>query len=335
MTKKYKYTLLLLLAIFGIGFFLRTYRLDQNIPELYTDEVGHYYYLENIKNGSVGLIRTISYLFFTASWFVGLNPLGVRLMSAIFGSFTIIVGFYFAKVLTKKSGSSLYLRVALVFSLLLATLPWNMAISRLGHTHVPIVVFCSLLHLFLYLSSKTITQKILSFLPFLIGSYYYPTLILMSPLILLVPAKELIWDNQKYRKQVLFFGSVFAAITIAFLISKYQVFNSSSRGLDLAIWRDINVTADSNLYRGIARNTDPSIFSFYKNPEDLANKILFNYPLSVISVFFKNYLSFFSVENLFLRGDTILRHSTGMTGNFYTFLLPFMHYYRTSEIMIR
>lgn len=326
MTKKYKLALIFLFAIFGLGLFLRLYRLDQNVPELYSDEVGHYYYLENIKNSSVSLVRRVSYLFFTASWVVGLNPLGVRLGSAIFGSFTVLVGFYFAKALAKKSQNNLYLRVALIFSLLLAVLPWNIAISRLGHTHVPIIVFTSLLHLFLYLSATSSLQKILSFIPFLIGSYYYPTLILMSPLILFIPAKELFWDNQKYRKQMLVFSSVFVGIVLAFLLIKYQVFNTNSRGLDLAIWRDVNVTADSNLYRGLARFSSPSLFSLYQDPEVLVSKVFYNYPLSIIFKFTENYLSFFSPNFLFLKGDPILRHSTGMTGNFYLFLLPFLAY---------
>lgn len=326
MTKKYKLSLLLLLLIFGIGLFLRLYRLEQNVPELYSDEVGHYYYLENIKNDSVGLIRRVSYLFFTASWVVGLNPLGVRLASAIFGSLTILVGFYFARVLAKKSQSNLYLRVALVFSFLLSILPWNIAISRLGHTHVPIIVFTSLLHLLFYLSSTNNLQKILSFVPFLIGSYYYPTLILMSPLILFVPAKQFFWDNRKYRKQILLASTIFAGIILGFLITKYQIFNTNSRGLDLAIWRDVNVTANSNLYRGLARFSSPSLFSLYQDPELLVNKVFYNYPFSIVFKFTENYLSFFSPNFLFLKGDPVLRHSTGMTGNFYLFLLPFLVY---------
>ena len=326
MTKKYKYALILLLVVFGIGFFLRVYRLNQNTPELYSDEVGHYYYYHNFLDNGTSLLRKFFDISFTATLFAGLNPLGVRLMSAIFGTLTILVGFYFAKVLAKTTQTNLYLRVALVFSFLLAILPWNIAISRLGHTHVPINVFTGLLHLFLYLSAKNTLQKALSFIPFLIGAYYYPTLILMSPLILIIPIKEMFWDNQKYRKQMFAFGAIFTLLILGFLVSKYQVFNTSSRGLDLAIWRDINVTANSNLYRGLARQTDPSLFSLYQQPESLVSKLFYNYPLSIIFKFTENYLSFFTINNLFLKGDPILRHSTGMTGNFYLFLLPFMLY---------
>ncbi len=326
MTKKYKLSLLLLAGIFFLGLALRLYRLNLNVPELYADEVGHYYYFQHLQNHTVSLVRQISYLFFTSTWFFDLTPLGVRLPSAIFGAFTILAGFFFASSLSKKSGTNLYLRVGLAFAFLIATLPWNYSISRLGHTHISILVLACLIHLFLYLRSSSNVQKIISFIPFIVGAYYYPSLVLMSPLVLIIPAKELLWDNKKHRKTTVISGLIFLSITLWFLVSKYQVFNPSSRGLDLAIWRDVNVTADSNLYRGIAKDSQPSLFSFTKNPEDISNKLLFNYPLSVAKEFAENYLSFFEPSHLFLKGDPILRHSTSMVGSIYLFLLPFLVY---------
>lgn len=326
MTKKTKLAYFLLGLFVLLGLLVRLYRLDQNVPELYTDETGHYYYLNAITTHSVGLMRWVSYLFFTASWFIGLNPLGVRLMSAIFSTLIIIAGFYFAKVLEKHSDSKLYLRVALVYSFLLSVIPWNFSIGRLGHTHVPLVTFCAILHLYLYLKSQNLWQKLTSFVPFLVGSYYYPTLILMSPLVLILPARELYLESSKYKKPLLLFSALFLLIIGSILVKKYKIFDPSQRGLDLAIWRDVNVTADTNLYRGLARGTDSSLFSFYSDPELITNKIFYNYPVAVIGVFTKNYLSFFSPDFLFLKGDPVLRHSTGMVGSLYLFLLPFFIY---------
>ncbi len=319
MTKKYKISLILLGFIFLIGLFLRLYRLDQNVPALYADEVGHYFIYHNFIN------RPINYLF-SATWLVGLNPLGVRLFSAIYGSLVILLGFYFAKEIARGTATKLYLRIALIFALLVAVLPWNFGISRLGHTHIPLVVLLSLLHLTLYLKAKNWQQILISFIPFILGSYYYPTLIIMSPLVLLLPAKELIFENKLNKKYII---SILIVLSVAigyFLINKYKVLDTSSRVVDLAIWRDVNVTADSNLYRGLARLSNPTIFSFGVDTEELANKLVFNYPISVLTVFTKNYLSFFSPGFLFLKGDSVLRHSTGMVGEFYLFLLPFMIY---------
>lgn len=157
-----------------------------------------------------------------------------------------------------------------------------------------------------------------------IGGYFYFLLIVMSPIVLLVPAVDIIKDKSINKKYLFSAITVFILILLYALLVKNQIFNRQSRGVDLAIWRDVNVTADSNLYRGLARLSTPTIFSFGMDPEKLANKLVFNFPISVASEFASNYLSFFSPDFLFLKGDQVLRHSTGMVGNFYLFLLPFI-----------
>ena len=315
-----------MLLFFFLGLALRLYRLDQNTPELYADEAGHYYYKNYLTDPAQNISKKILSITFTATNIFGLNPFGARFMSTLFGSLLIVVGFYFAKSLDKLSGSKNYLRVGLISSLLFATLPWSFAISRIGHTHIVIVTILGLLHIMLFINSKSLLQKLLSLVPLLIGTYYYPTLAVMSPLILFIPAKQMVWDNQKYKKQVIISGTLFVALVIYTMISRFQILSTTSRAFDLSIWRDVNVTADANLYRGIARLSPASIFSINLAPESVVNKIYFNFPLSVISKFTENYLSFYTTNNLFLKGDPVLRHSTGMVGNFYLFLLPFMLY---------
>jgi len=323
MTKKDKIIYLLLGSIFLLGIFLRLYRLNLNTPELYSDEVGHYYYLHNLLNHDYPVVLKALTSLFTFSWLFGLNPLGARFGSALFGSLTLIAVFFFARSITKALDDKKSLAVSLVTSLLFAILPWNYAISRLGHTHVPIIVLAMLLHLALYINAKKISGKIISFIPFAIGSYYYPVMILMSPLILIPVAFDLV-SKTKFKKQIIIAGTLLLITLGSLMVFKYRIFDSSSRGLDLAIWRDVNVTADANLYRGIARQSEPTIFSFGQNPEKIANKLFFNYPVSIFNNFARNYLSFFSPDFLFLKGDPVLRHSTSMVGNFYLFLLPFL-----------
>ncbi len=324
MTAKTKYTYFLLAIIFFLALFLRVYRLGVDNPTIYADEAGHYFMRNYLLEEHISISRQILYRTFSATWIVGVNPLGARLFSAIYGSLAVVVGFFFAKTLTKLSDSKLYLRVALVFAILIAILPWNYAISRIGHTHIPIVVIMTLLHLGLYLNAKNWQGKLVSLIPYAIGGYFYPSLIVMSPFVLIVPAVDIIKDKSINKKYLFSAITVFILILLYALLVKNQIFNRQSRGVDLAIWRDVNVTADSNLYRGLARLSTPTIFSFGMDPERLANKLVFNFPISVASEFTSNYLSFFSPDFLFLKGDQVLRHSTGMVGNFYLFLLPFI-----------
>ena len=308
----------MLFIVVLIGAFIRIYHLDQNIPQLYSDETGHYYHLYSFYDAYTNIFSKLFYGTFSATWLFGLSPLGVRLPAALWGLLSVLAAYYLASAFDK--------RTSLVLPFLVAVLPWSFSVSRIGHTHVPIVLFFSLLFLGSYIRAKTIILKYLSFLLLVFGGYYYPSLIFVLPVVML-PLLIHTWQNKKNNVTYILATLLFISLVAGyFLINKYQIFSSNSRGLDLAIWRDVNVTADANLYRGIARNSDPTIFSFYQDPEKIANKLVFNYPVSVISVFFKNYLSFFSPEFLFLKGDNILRHSTGMVGEFYLYLLPFMIY---------
>ena len=201
MTAKTKYTYFLLAIIFFLALFLRVYRLGVDNPTIYADEAGHYFMRNYLLEAHISISRQILYRTFSATWIVGVNPLGARLFSAIYGSLAVVVGFFFAKTLTKLSDSKLYLRVALVFAILIAILPWNYAISRIGHTHIPIVVIMTLLHFGLYLNAKNWQGKLVSLIPYAIGGYFYPSLIVMSPFVLIVPAVDIIKDksiNKKY-----------------------------------------------------------------------------------------------------------------------------------------
>lgn len=327
MTKKTKFALLLLTLIFILGFGFRLYRLQANTPELYSDEVGHYYYYQQLKNHSGNLISQVSSLFFTATWFTGLNPLGVRLASVFFGSMSIVGIFFFIKSVAKSNNSSLYLRKSLIGSLLLAFLPWSFSLSRIGHTHINILVLFSLIHLTLLIQSKNLKGVMISMFPFLIASYYYPTLILMSPLILIIPIKKVFdFSSPKSQKLILLTATLFLITVVTFLTGKYQILNPKQRVFDLAIWNDVNTTAESNTQRGIARLSEPSILSLNQDTEKIFNKLFFNRLTANFQVFTKNYLSFYSPYFLFIHGDSILRHSTGTVGSFYLFLLPFMVY---------
>ena len=326
MTRKTKLSYLLLGLVFTLGLFLRFFRLNLNLPSLYADEVSHYYYLQNLRSQGTSFFLKIFDLLFTGTWLVGLNPLGVRMLSAIYGSLAVIFGFFFAKTITKTNNSKQYLRVAIVYALLISMIPWSFSLSRLGHTHISFIILMTFLHVTLYLNSVNWKTKIISLIPFLVGSYLYPSLMVISPIVLFFPLLDIL-KSSHLQKKYIYIGSFAIIVAIFGVLSyRYKISDPNRRGLDLAIWRDPNVTSDSNLYRGEARLSSPTIFSFNSDTEKLANKLVFNYPISVASTFSKNYLSFFSPDFLFIKGDNILRHSTGMVGELYLFLLPFMAY---------
>jgi hypothetical protein len=149
----------------------------------------------------------------------------------------------------------------------------------------------------------------------------------IAPFAILLVFISIFQKSSAVQKKYLFGISSVVLLAFAYIfIAKFGILDPKGRGLDLAIWNDVNVTADSNFNRGIARNSEPTIFSFGKDTETIGNKLVFNFPISVVNVFTKNYLSFFTPDFLFLKGDNVMRHSTGMVGQFWPALLPFMLY---------
>jgi len=315
-------TILVLTTIFLIGLFLRLYRLNLNTPPLYADETGHYFVLRSIITRSSNFIEYLISISFSFTWFLGLSPLGVRLASAVYGSLLVIVVYFLGN---RFSGGNK--KVSLTYSALVAVLPWSYMLSRLGHTHIQIILLLICLHTLFYLRSKQISEYLISLVPLGIAAVYYPAVLFILPFILMslfFTVYRLI--DKKHRRLYLLFFVILTISFGSFVSIRTKIFSSSGRGLQLAIWRDVNTTHETDQYRALSWNSSPTLFSFFLPPEQLANKLVYNRAIANLTTFEHNYFSFFSPDWLFLKGDTILRHSTGQVGAFYPFLIPFMLY---------
>lgn len=318
-----------LFILTSIALFFRFYRLDLNLPPLYIDESGGHYLIyqqiiRNYPNLFEFIYNKIFWGSFSFSWIFGLNPLGVRAASALYGSIGIIAIYFFVKSI----GNNKHFRiVALLTALITVFSPWNFNLSRLGHSHIPILIILVCFHYYLYINATIIRQYLISLIPLYISLLYYPSSIILV-FAGTIPILIEIWkqSSKKQKMTPLLLISFSIALVLGTFIFRYNGLSILSRSLDLAIWRDINVTADSNYYRGISRLSSPSLISFNLDTEIIGNKLVFNKPLSVINIFVRNYLSFFSPEFLFIKGDPVLRHSTGQTGVLLPFLSPFLLY---------
>lgn len=316
---------LLPLGIFILALFLRLYRLAENSPAIYADEASHYIYYQILRGqiplNVMGVIDYIYRIIFSLTWLVGLNPMGARLSSAIFGSLVVLAVYLASSSITKNKITS-YL-----FAILIAVMPWNFMISRIGHTLIPILVCLVLLHLYFYLRSQKTNDHLISLFFLGLCLFVYPSAIVIAPII----ALPIIWGlfnkvARKYRPPLIA-GIILIGVISVFLVNqRFQIFSPQGRGLDLAIWRDVNTPYEIDRYRALSWNSKPDLFSFGLPPEQLANKLVYNRVMANLSVFTRNYLSFFSPYWLFLHGDDILRHSTGQVGEFYPFLAPLMLY---------
>ncbi len=318
-----------LFIIFVLAFALRFYRINVNTPPLYVDEVSSKYLALPWYLSSPNLTDAffnILYSPFNLVWLFGFNPLGVRLPSVIFGSISAFFIYLFVKEIPLNLSRNRSTLVAIVTFGLVAILPWHFMISRLGFSAISILLILQSLHFYFYFKAKSTKGYLISILFLLLGIFCYPSLIIIAPFII-AWIIFLILKKFKISKVAAIGIILISAILISgFFFLRYGGFASHNRGLDLVIWNDVNTTSDFNFYRGYARLSEPSVFSLTIPPEDLLSKIYFNKYTSVFHVFIKNYLSFFSGDFLFLKGDPILRHSTGTTGTFYPILFPFMIY---------
>lgn len=301
----------LLLAILVVSFFLRFYRLDQNLPEIYADETSHYLHL---------IQGTLYNHIFSFTWFLGLNPLGVRAAAAFYSSFIPLAIFLLAHRLSKNR------IVPLIVALLSAFLPWAFLIGRIGHTHIPLLVITSTLSAYFFLG-KSKSSYLLSLLFLLVSAYLYQSALVIAPFVFLLTGYYLYRSLKPKQRRLGLLAVVLSFLVIGILfITRFQGLSLSSRGFDLAIWRDPNTTHFSDKYRALSWTSEPSIFSLFLPSEQLAAPLVYNRLTANLSIFTRNYLSFFSPDFLFLKGDPILRHSTGQFGVFYPFLLPFILY---------
>lgn len=323
---------IIIILILLLSFSLRLYRLDLNYPNLYSDEVDLHYkskgwFEEDNKSISSIIFSKIFYGSYTYTWFLGLTPLGVRLPAALYMTLAVLLSYIFSKKLIQKLNITSNFLPAIV-AIITTLMPWSYILSRIGFSHITLVLIFSLLHLILYINADNFKKYLLSFIPLLMAVFYYQSMIILSPLVLLITYFIIHFKN---RKQIIIYGIysiLFLTVTIIIFVFRpnYSDVSVGARGLDLAIWKDVNVTSETNLYRGIARNSEVTIFSFNQNTEVITNRMFYNQGVAIVSRFFKNYLSFFSPDFLFLTGDLTFRHSTRQMGVLFTVLAPFLLY---------
>jgi len=321
-----KIPLILTILIILFGFWIRFYRLDLNSPSIYTDEASRFFDLANLFKPTQSfldfLYKNLFLRLTTFTWFLDLTPLGVRLPSVGFGTLFLILIYWLAKEINFEKKKDWQL-IPLVTLILATFLPWEVHLSRIGYTSVILSLIMVGIHWLIYLKAKTVKAYFLSLFFLLLAAYFYPSMVLIGPLALVLVLFK-IWQlnfSTKYKKMILIISLILIAI-FAYMFFKRGFYY---RGFDLAIWRDINVTAAENIDRGLARLSNPTIFSLNLNPE-LVGRFFYNRPIAIINNFFRIYLSFYSPDFLFLKGDSILRHSTGRFGVLYPFLLPFLVY---------
>jgi 4-amino-4-deoxy-L-arabinose transferase-like glycosyltransferase len=315
---------IILLAILIIATFLRLYKLSSDPPSLFGDEVDLGYQAYSIlKTGrdyqgnfmpihfhSLAEWRTPLYLYSAVPtvtlW--GITPLGVRFPAALFGILIVLALYLFVKELTKNE------KYSLLAAGLIAINPWALQYSRAGF-EVTEMLFFLIMGLWLFLLSLKKPKLLWLSVAFLVLTpWIYSTAKFFTPLLLIflfiLYRKEVLSISLKY----LVFAAI-AGIIVGVPITYSSLFGGGAQRFSyISIFAD--PTTDASI--GDARQMQARIRGETGAglTPTFIDKIVYNKFTFWGDNFIKNYLSAYSAQFLFIKGDPDPRQSVG-TGEFY------------------
>ncbi len=303
-SKYFLFTVLTLIAF--IAFTVRFYRLSDVPSGFFADEASIGYNAYTILTKGVDEYGIPYPLFFRAFGefknpveiystilfisIFGLNEFSVRLPSVIFGTATITAIYFLTKELCHKRKNRKI--IAIIAALFTAISPWHIHFSRTPmEGFMPYILFTTL-GLYFFLKSQTnIKLLTLSVFSFALSMYCYFPARIFIPLFFLSIAiiySKFLLQNKKI--------VILNFTVLLFLLIPLIQFTFSSSGF--ARWNQVNI--------------------FSQPPEKTT---IFNHVTN-------NYLSHFSLDFLFLKGDIdmpgqfITRHSVRGMGELYLFQFP-------------
>lgn len=246
----------------------------------------------------------------------GLNIFSVRILSALFGSFTIPLIYLFVKKLfqiSSKEYKSVSINfIAFLTSFLLAITPWHINLSRTASVSTVVTFFIILgcVYLFQWIQVKKKIFYIFSIVSLLLSLFFYIAPYTFLPFILLI---VLTLFYSKIRKQVKFFMLLFALIIIP-VIFVFTNETLSLRAKSLSLTRNpiVPITLTTNSNQDGITGIGPTISRVFHNK------------LTVLGdLYFKNYFDHLSYNFFFTDKSFPDRFRIPESGLIYPILLPF------------
>lgn len=317
MFKKNFYLLVLVLIVF-FGSFLRLYKLGSNPPALFSDEVDAGYqalvfndrqsdYYGNkfpfhFHSDSDWRTPFIIYSIAVSQKFFGVNEFSTRFPSAFYGIVSIIAFYFLVDILVKNK------KTAVLAAFLLSVSPWHIHYSRCAFEVSGMLLFIilGLYFLFKFLRKENFFELIFSLFYFCISIYFYSTakLYIFLVFLLVFCFYYQIFLKLPLKKIAISFLFLLLFLT-PFLIDTLNK-KSGYRFSYISIFADPTVSKEIDLNRQVDAVHKNGFKIGLKTSFD--SKVFHNKFFSWESKFVNNYLSSFSTDFLFLRGDNNLRH---------------------------
>lgn len=240
----------------------------------------------------------------------GLQEFSVRFVSAFLGVGSVVVCFFVVRELFKEE--KWRDPVSLFSSLLFSIVPWHVQLSRAGFEANAALFFVILGSFFVLKSIEKKWYLLVSSISFAISIYTYRSSLIVVPLLfflfLVILRKQLIKkSNQK--------ASIFSLLAFI-LLSLPLIFIVATKG-DIRSSEVSIFAAENPKLRENSIRQD-------KSGNSILAKVIYNRRLVYTEEAVENYISHFSPNFLFFRGDINPRHSVGDVGELYFWQLPFI-----------
>jgi 4-amino-4-deoxy-L-arabinose transferase-like glycosyltransferase len=322
---------IILLVIFLLAVFLRFFKLGENPASMYWDEVAiamdAYSFNETGRDmnnmsffqpvfGSYGDFKAPVFIWI-ATIFVklfGMNAFAIRLPIAIFSLGSLILSYFLVKELLsfdrKLENKYKYLPILSFF--VLAISPWPVHFARIGlESSLSVFFFLAALLLFIRGVRYKKICILLSIIPAILAVYSYYSLRVIIPLfvfLLIVIFFKKIWPKK-------------AAVTIIsiflFLLSIIPIFQSPyyQRSQDYRL-------NNNNLihHKQVIEESSKYLERYDSN---LFSRLVYHRYVLLTRDFLSNFSSHFTLDFLFVNGDSNLRQHSGYLGEFFLVLMPF------------
>ncbi len=304
---------LILVAILGLGLFLRTAWLSSFPAGFNADEaaIGYnaYSLLQTGKDEygtafplafkSFGDFKPGLYFYFVLPFVAifGLTELAVRLPSALFGVGTIFLIFLLSNEVFKDR------RIGLISAFLLSITPWHIHFSR-GGWETNVATFFITLGVFLFIKGlRSNWVMFWSLFSFLISMYLYQSPRLVVPVLVLglgLFFRKQLKVNFKAKIKYLI---VLLVLTVP-LVLQFTSGGGSSRFSGLSFLSDAGPKSRVEQLRG-------------EHDSKLIATLLHNKVTGYGTNFLGHYLDHFSLDFLFINGDPLIRNKVPEVGQFY------------------
>lgn len=227
----------------------------------------------------------------------GKTEFAVRFPSALFGTATVFLFYFFLKALFSLDKKTIFYKMkeqgALLGSFLLAIIPFHIQFSR-GGFEANVALFLYILGLYCFIQyyiSRRLGLLVTGSLLFLLTCYTYNAYKLISLVTLLISFILFYKHSLQSKRTLIYIGITLFVLSVPFLL-----FSVSSAGA--------------------SRFIQTSTFAEYSYLPFIQKVLV--YPV----LYIHNYLSYFSFPFLFVMGDGIGRHSQVGLGPFFRCLIP-------------